>query len=173
MPKLPKPLQPQIITLPDAKMMNCHTLYEGFRERVHVDDVLLVITPVTTNGEVLQTLKYVVPDSLQALSDFCRPGFSSFEISGDYKSTDASPDELMTRAEFVFETLGIWERMLGQLSPLQRQNIGTELDTAASVLRRTYMVEELGDISYLEEEQNCPAMNTAAPTDTQQKLFGA
>jgi hypothetical protein len=85
------------------------------------------------------------------LDKFCPSGFANYTVEAEYADSNLLPNQLMTRADFLLEILGIWEQLRTKVSP-HLQELAKEIDLVIRYTQNIYSVSELTDFSYLDEE---------------------
>jgi hypothetical protein len=134
------------ITREDIEKINCAAFYAKAEERLHTSDITICIAGraldlnMAVKGKVI-----LVPNVDRPLSDFCETEWDDFCICIQYTQDGYLPTDTLTRAEFIMQTLDIWEHMYERTRTVNPK-MAEEIQIASSYLRGTYKVEELMNI---------------------------
>lgn len=150
MPDEPK-LHPTIISAAFTRQVSCILLYDQFRRQLGTNRVSITVQGCKTDGEPYKGCPVIqVPSVDKHLSEVCPIGYNFYQVKADYTEGRLLPDALMTRGQFLLELLEIWGTMKNRLSSALSKTTGAELDLVMEYTKNVYSVNELIDLTYME-----------------------
>jgi len=130
-----------------AEKINCLQLHRQTKDRLMTSAITIKVaaSESTPDGMALRGAIISVPCVDRPLSNYCEEPWDDFCVYITYTYDGYSPYDLLTRGEFIVQTLDIWESMYARLEKLN-PTVAAEIQVASAYLRSCYLLPELIDM---------------------------